>query len=152
MSVSLFKMLSEAHPEAVVNLQHQYRMNKDIMLLSNQLIYDNKLRCGSPEVADRCLNVPHIKKVDEFHVADNEQLLCDGQKCWLRQLVSPEYVYANFSQVLGNIQQLTIFPPLFRRRAVFVDTDTVPALDSRMGDVVQNEIEAQLVYQVQYIA
>ncbi|CAG8593896.1 4276_t:CDS:10 [Paraglomus brasilianum] len=124
MSVSLFKTLSEAHPEAVVNLQHQYRMNKDIMLLSNQLIYDNKLRCGSPEVAERCLTVPYIKKIDEFHVADNEPFLCDGQKCWLRQLVSPE------------------------RRAVFVDTDSVPAFDSRTGDVVHNEIEAQLVYQV----
>ena len=104
MSVSLFKTLSEAHPEAVVNLQHQYRMNKDIMLLSNQLIYDNKLQCGSPEVADRCLNVPYIKKVDEFHANDNEPFLCDGQKCWLRQLVSPEYVCENIFIMLGNIQ------------------------------------------------
>jgi DNA replication ATP-dependent helicase Dna2 len=31
---------------------------------------------------------------------------------------------------------------------VFVDTDDVPARDSRVGDLVQNEVEARLVYQV----
>jgi DNA replication ATP-dependent helicase Dna2 len=30
---------------------------------------------------------------------------------------------------------------------VFVDTDSVPAKDSRVGDLVQNEVEANLVYQ-----
>jgi len=33
-------------------------------------------------------------------------------------------------------------------KAVFVDTDAVPAQDSRVGDLVQNEVEANLVYQV----
>lgn len=33
-------------------------------------------------------------------------------------------------------------------KAVFVDTDQVPARDSRVGDLVENRIEAQLVYQV----
>jgi len=31
------------------------------------------------------------------------------------------------------------------RRVVFVDTDEVPAEESRVGDLVQNEIEASLV-------
>ena len=31
---------------------------------------------------------------------------------------------------------------------MFVDTDLVPARDSRVGDLVQNEVEANLVYQV----
>lgn len=31
---------------------------------------------------------------------------------------------------------------------MFVDTDLVPALDSRIGSLVQNETEAKLVYQV----
>jgi DNA replication ATP-dependent helicase Dna2 len=30
---------------------------------------------------------------------------------------------------------------------VFVDTDSVPGKDSRIGDLVQNEVEANLVYQ-----
>lgn len=33
-------------------------------------------------------------------------------------------------------------------KAVFVDTDQVPALDSRVGDLVQNETEAGLVQQL----
>ena len=75
---SLFKLLSEAHPEAVVALRHQYRMNKDIMQLSNALIYDGKLTCGSEEVA-------------------NQQLcLVDGEMLreappWLRETLSTEY-------------------------------------------------------------
>lgn len=32
-------------------------------------------------------------------------------------------------------------------KAVFVDTDAVPAKDSRVGDLIQNEVEAALVYQ-----
>lgn len=31
---------------------------------------------------------------------------------------------------------------------MFVDTDQVPARDSRVGDLVENKVEAQLVYQV----
>lgn len=52
MEVSLFKRLSEAHPQAVVTLEYQYRMNKDIMLLSNALVYNYRLRCGTPDVAE----------------------------------------------------------------------------------------------------
>lgn len=33
-------------------------------------------------------------------------------------------------------------------KAVFVDTDQVPGYDTRVGDLVQNEVEAELVYQL----
>ncbi len=33
-------------------------------------------------------------------------------------------------------------------KVVFVDTDNLPAPDSRVGDLVQNEVEANLVFQV----
>ena len=36
----------------------------------------------------------------------------------------------------------------FSTKAVFVDTDLVPAFDSSVGDLVQNEVEAALVSQV----
>lgn len=52
MDVSLFKRLSEAHPQAVVYLEYQYRMNQDIMLLSNSLVYNHRLRCATAEVAE----------------------------------------------------------------------------------------------------
>ena len=35
----------------------------------------------------------------------------------------------------------------FSCSAVFVNTDSIPARDSRIGDLVQNEVEASLVYQ-----
>ena len=35
-------------------------------------------------------------------------------------------------------------------KAVFVDTDRVPARDSRIGDLVQNEPEARMVHQVSF--
>lgn len=37
---------------------------------------------------------------------------------------------------------------LFSCKAVFVDTDAVPAYDSRIGDLVENQVEARLVQQV----
>eukprot|EP00727_Mastigamoeba_balamuthi_P006108 m51a1_g2116 putative dna replication helicase dna2 (856) ;mRNA; f:1657496-1662110 len=45
MDVSLFRALSDAHPAAVVELQLQYRMCGDIMLLANELVYSHRLRC-----------------------------------------------------------------------------------------------------------
>lgn len=55
MDVSLFRHLSEAHPVAVQQLSFQYRMNADIMLLANHLVYGGKLKCGSFQVASNHL-------------------------------------------------------------------------------------------------
>ncbi|KAH1038868.1 hypothetical protein J1N35_040611 [Gossypium stocksii] len=52
MGMSLFCRLSEAHSHAIAPLQSQYRMCKSIMELSNALIYGDRLRCGSPEIAN----------------------------------------------------------------------------------------------------
>ena len=46
------------------------------------------------------------------------------------------------------ITQIIYLIGLTRCKAVFVDTDRVPAFDSRVGDLVQNEIEGKLVYQI----
>lgn len=51
MDVSLFKRLAEAHPNAVVTLSEQYRMNMEIMEVGNALVYDQRLICGSEDVA-----------------------------------------------------------------------------------------------------
>lgn len=58
MDISLFKRLSERHPHAVVSLEHQYRMNQDIMELSNTLIYEQRLKCGTRSVARAVLELP----------------------------------------------------------------------------------------------
>lgn len=82
LDVSLFKLLSEKHPQSVVDLSHQYRMNEDIMLLSNRLIYENRLKCGSTEVAKQGLTIPRP------HIGDEEG--CRSRECWIEQLMLEE--------------------------------------------------------------
>ncbi|KAJ7863097.1 DNA replication factor Dna2-domain-containing protein [Mycena olivaceomarginata] len=120
LDVSLFRRLSDAHPQAVVNMAHQYRMNEDIMTLSNKLIYGDRLSCGSEAVANQSLVLPDTRFLDNMHIAKS----CHADGCWIDRLMAESC------------------------RAVFVDTDAVPAQDSRVGDLVQNEVEANLVYQV----
>ncbi|KAJ7044139.1 Dna2-domain-containing protein [Mycena alexandri] len=120
LDVSLFRRLSDAHPQAVVNMAHQYRMNEDIMTLSNRLVYGDRLRCGSEAVARQSLVLPDRGFLQNMHVGK----ACHSDGCWIDRLMAESC------------------------KAVFVDTDAVPALDSRVGDLVQNEVEANLVYQV----
>ncbi|KAF8184796.1 Dna2-domain-containing protein [Pholiota molesta] len=122
LDVSLFRRLSEAHPEAVVDLRFQYRMNADIMLLSNRLIYDDRLRCGNEAVARASLALGDRGFLGRLHPAAGA---CVPQEaCWLEKLVDESC------------------------KAVFVDTDALPAAESRVGDLVQNTIEAELVRQL----
>lgn len=58
---SLFKMLSEKHPNSVCELTHQYRMCSDIMSLSNELIYAGRLKCGSEAIANQMLKMPYLE-------------------------------------------------------------------------------------------
>lgn len=55
MSTSLFQTLCTHHPEAVVPLRLQYRMCDEIMSLSNNLVYEGQLQCGTPGIAQRAL-------------------------------------------------------------------------------------------------
>ncbi|KAI3764734.1 hypothetical protein L2E82_14747 [Cichorium intybus] len=73
MGVSLFCRLSEAHPQAISALQSQYRMCAPIMELSNALIYGNRLRCGSPDVANAKL---------EYTTSTSSSL-------WLKKVLDP---------------------------------------------------------------
>lgn len=81
--MSLFRRLSDAHPDAVAPLAAQYRMNSDIMLLSNQLIYENRLRCGSEEVANQALVLPTYKSCKEMWSGNST---CEGE-CWIQSLL-----------------------------------------------------------------
>jgi DNA replication ATP-dependent helicase Dna2 len=81
LDVSLFKLLSEKHPQSVVDLSHQYRMNEDIMLLSNRLVYENRLKCGSDQVAKQVLAIPHRQLCSAWC-----DTTCKGD-CWLQHLL-----------------------------------------------------------------
>ena len=58
MDISLLKRLVEAHPEATICLTAQYRMNDDIMILCNTLIYESRMTCATPAIAFARLLLP----------------------------------------------------------------------------------------------
>ncbi|KAJ3416935.1 Tripartite DNA replication factor [Chytridiales sp. JEL 0842] len=125
LNVSLFRLLLEAHPEAVVTLEHQYRMNAEIMLLSNTLVYGHRLRCGTEGVAASRLELPSPQGLASLHNhGPNIASHCSGQKCWIADVIAPE------------------------RSVLFLDTDEVPGSDARVGDLVHNQTEADLVFQI----
>lgn len=102
LDVSLFKRLNDAHPESVVNLTHQYRMCEDIMMVSNRLIYDGRLKCGSEEIANQSLHIP------------NKSAISDWKDCWPEddwiEWVLKERLVLVFSIILLFISEmLTIF-------------------------------------------
>lgn len=110
LDISLFKLLSERHPSAVATLHHQYRMNSDIMELSNTLIYSGQLTCGSEAVASRRLELPNFDRLAQLHQHSQSQdssqqsasrTACPSlthTSCWLNRALSansPPVVFLN---------------------------------------------------------
>ncbi|KAK4847699.1 hypothetical protein QYF36_004865 [Acer negundo] len=81
MEISLFRRLSEAHPQSISALQSQYRMCQGIMELSNALIYGDRLRCGSSDIANAKIEVSNMK----------------SQSWWLKEVLNPSrpVIYIN---------------------------------------------------------
>lgn len=134
LDVSLFKLLSDSHPSSVVNLEHQYRMCEEIMLLSNTLVYSGRLKCGTPEVASRSLDIPQISGLRQHHIdhinqSPTQRRFCLGTsqgRCWLRDLVNPAA----------------------KTRLVNTDTLAIPPLETANGMRVVNPTEATLCAQL----
>jgi DNA replication ATP-dependent helicase Dna2 len=103
LDVSLFKLLSENCPEAVVNLEHQYRMAADVMYLANELIYAGKLKCGTAAVAQQTLSIPDPAALSQLHYTTEPTQssspsspfqLCGGpaaESCYLARVLRPEH-------------------------------------------------------------
>ena len=53
------------------------------MLLSNKLIYSDRLRCGTKEVAQRGLVLPDPTFVRSLHDDDP----CSTEQCWIEYLL-----------------------------------------------------------------
>jgi len=138
LDVSLFKLLSDAQPDSVVHLEHQYRMADDIMLLSKELVYAGRLKCGTPSVAKRTLPVSDLETglrahhftASTVHKASQSNICLASSTCWLRQALDPQ------------------------SRCLFLNTDTVaPAAEagreavsgSRITNPVESTLTAQLV-------
>lgn len=133
LDISLFKLLCEAHPEAVVSLEHQYRMSADVMLLSNTFIYSGRLKCGTPSVASRKLSLPKSQGLLAYHHKPNQSRSCpsrpctgpESPDCWLSRSISPD------------------------APVVFINTDLISTnLDVVSGPRITNTFEVQLVTQL----
>ncbi|KAK2603533.1 DNA replication endonuclease-helicase Dna2 [Conoideocrella luteorostrata] len=136
LDVSLFKLLSDAHPEAVVNLEHQYRMCEDIMTLSNTLIYEGKLRCGTESLRRKKLPIPNMNALSQVHYnasslgrLNTPRSICTGagsSRCWLYDLLESE------------------------TRVRFVNTDTIHPIvrEEAQGKRIVNSAEVRIVAQL----
>uniref|UniRef100_A0A3P8YSP2 DNA replication ATP-dependent helicase/nuclease n=1 Tax=Esox lucius TaxID=8010 RepID=A0A3P8YSP2_ESOLU len=85
MDESLFKRL-ERHSQAVVQLNVQYRMNSQIMSLSNTLMYDGRLECGSERTASGVLALSSRAAVQK----ELEHSLCGPEDlAWVQAVLEP---------------------------------------------------------------
>ena len=122
MSVSLFKRLVENHPEAVVCLSVQYRMNADILSICNHLIYEHRLECGNEEVASARI---HLKSIDKLPSPVKVHMLLSMRDDWLFKCIHPQqsvvflntdtYIFKSESESekTSNINNLTEIDAIF---------------------------------------
>nr|XP_046240389.1 DNA replication ATP-dependent helicase/nuclease DNA2 isoform X2 [Scatophagus argus] len=122
MDESLFKRL-ELHSEAVVQLTVQYRMNRQIMSLSNSLMYEGRLECGSERTATALLTLPFLLSV---------------------QSELSSYSRTDPQQDLSWIQT-TLLPS---NPVCFLDCSMVPALESVEQRGISNPTEAALIHKL----
>jgi DNA replication ATP-dependent helicase Dna2 len=133
LDVSLFDVLQKAHPQSVVKLQVQYRMSEDIMMLSNELVYQGQLRCGNRLVQNSSLELPtwgHLQQVllastrrsNEVPSRDHGEV----EPCWI-------------SKILGS-----------ETRALFLNTDLLQDRGETRSheQLLENTVEADIITQV----
>lgn len=122
----------------MVNLTRQYRMNADIMSLSNTLVYGDLLRSGDETIGRRLLTLP---------CAPTASVPAD----WIRDVMDPKSVSSRGLWACRKMEGL-IALSAYRRSVLFVDTDSLPARERRDGSLIDNPIEAELVQKVRQIA
>uniref|UniRef100_A0A6I8QJX0 DNA replication ATP-dependent helicase/nuclease n=1 Tax=Xenopus tropicalis TaxID=8364 RepID=A0A6I8QJX0_XENTR len=116
MSESLFKRL-ERNQEAVVQLTVQYRMNSQIMALSNKLVYEGRLECASDRVSNAVVKLPHIKTLLlELEFRESQESM------WIKDVLEPS------------------------NPVCFLNTEKIPALETEEKGGISNWIEAKLVF------
>ena len=98
---SLFKILSERHPESMAELTLQYRMCEDIMKLSNFLIYKDKLKCGNEQVSKQSLVIQSIDEISRYKISTSG-------KDWLPDILNPtrKVVFADYDRDLGLVENV----------------------------------------------
>ena len=138
LSISLFKLLSDTHPSSVVNLEHQYRMCAEIMSLSNTLIYDGRLKCGTSLVANRSMRVEKMNALSSYHhtqttLPPSQKAFCPGPipgTCWLRDVLDPaaKVVFLNTDRFLATSREVARGSRITNPLEVTMTTHIVSAL------------------------
>ncbi|XP_058484669.1 DNA replication ATP-dependent helicase/nuclease DNA2 [Solea solea] len=123
MDESLFKRL-ELHNEAVVQLNVQYRMNRQIMSLSNSLMYEGRLECGSERTASALLSLPFLTSVQSELSSHSPHTHPQHDLAWIHATLSPS------------------------NPVCFLDCSMVPALESVEQGGVSNHTEAALIHKL----
>ncbi|XP_034727332.1 DNA replication ATP-dependent helicase/nuclease DNA2 isoform X2 [Etheostoma cragini] len=122
MDESLFKRL-ELHSEAVVQLNVQYRMNRQIMSLSNSLMYEGRLECGSERIATALLTLPFLVSV-QSELSSYSKTHPQHDLAWIQSTLLPS------------------------NPVCFLDCSMVPALESVEQGGVSNHTEAALIHRI----
>lgn len=137
LDISLFKELSDAHPNAVATLSEQYRMSEPIMRLSSQLIYDGRLKCGSEAVARQRLILPHFDALTRVHRERSTASVSASASQGCPSLASPSCVLA------ASLAPAS--PPVS-----FLNTDALsPSCNEiRQGPRITNPLEVAITVQV----
>jgi DNA replication ATP-dependent helicase Dna2 len=109
-------------------------MCEDVMALSNNLIYNGRLKCGTPEVASRSITIPKMDALRSHHyssstLSPSRKTICVGSirgQCWLRDLIEPS------------------------TKVSFVNTDTLLPLsrEEAKGNRIVNSTEAKICVQL----
>ncbi|XP_070685993.1 DNA replication ATP-dependent helicase/nuclease DNA2 [Pempheris klunzingeri] len=122
MDESLFKRL-ELHSEAVVQLNVQYRMNRQIMSLSNSLMYEGRLECGSERTATALLTLPFLLSV-QSELSSYSKTDPQHDLAWIQDTLLPS------------------------NPVCFLDCSMVPALESVEQGGISNHTEAALIHKL----
>lgn len=119
LSRSLFQILADEHPHSIVELTYQYRMCKEIMLISNALVYNNRLKCGSDKVATQSLLIPNSKAIESF--VDTRS---PHEVRWLAKVFDP------------------------CNKVMFLNHDSMNAYERKVGENISNIVEVELIRQM----
>eukprot|EP00485_Elphidium_margaritaceum_P023173 CAMPEP_0202711444 /NCGR_PEP_ID=MMETSP1385-20130828/23256_1 /ASSEMBLY_ACC=CAM_ASM_000861 /TAXON_ID=933848 /ORGANISM="Elphidium margaritaceum" /LENGTH=568 /DNA_ID=CAMNT_0049371185 /DNA_START=1 /DNA_END=1704 /DNA_ORIENTATION=- len=127
MNISLFEKLANKYGEsAVQSLTIQYRMNEDILRLSNALIYNGKMKCASQQVAQQKLVLKKNMQTISMSLQPNEK--------WLAHALNPEH----------NVIVLDT-DKLYENRSCSADDG-----DKKKGNNNINEYEAEMIERMVY--
>ncbi|KAK3901632.1 hypothetical protein C8A05DRAFT_34693 [Staphylotrichum tortipilum] len=142
LDVSLFKLLSDTHPQSVVNLEHQYRMSEDIMTLSNTLIYNGRLKCGTEALRTSELHVPNLPALRTRHF-DAASFLTHHAHSPSRRPSTPLSFCP--SPQPGTCWLADLVHPSARVRLVNTDALGAAAREQARGNRIVNPCEARVV-------